>query len=336
MPLGQWSGEAGRKIAADFSERLLQERSRWPLWLPIGLAAGIGLYFSLDREPAGWIGAMCLSFWLGCLICFRQRRWLPLVCGMAVAVSLRFTAIQLRTAAVGTEMLTRRTGAVTVTGTVVEVTRRAGRHRIIIERPAFQGSRPVPARLTRLRLSIRGQAAPAEIGSVIRVRAVLLPVPGPVAPGAYDFQRRAFYRGVGATGFAIGPVRRVSAPPSGAPAGSGSSAPAPPPPAPSPAPCLATPGRWPLRCSPASAILSARRPWLPSATLAWPIYWPYPACMWAWWWARFSSCCACSWLIGGRWRPAIRSRSGRPAARSSADCSMCCWPGRRSRPSVRF
>ena len=214
MPLGQWSGSARRKIAGAITERLLQERSRWPLWLPIGLAAGIGLYFALDQEPPVWVGLVGLVLWLSGLVWLRQRRWLPLVCGMGVAVSLGFVAIQIRTAAVGTEMLTRRTGPVTVTGTIVDVVKRKGRHRIVIDKPSINSRRPIHAHPKRLRLSVRGKAFSAEIGAVIRVRAILLPIPAPVAPGAYDFQRRAFYRGVGATGFAIGPVVRVRAPPS--------------------------------------------------------------------------------------------------------------------------
>ncbi|MEI9929419.1 MAG: hypothetical protein WDM89_02315 [Rhizomicrobium sp.] len=32
-------------------DHLLSERERWPLWLPVGFGAGIGLYFWLPVEP---------------------------------------------------------------------------------------------------------------------------------------------------------------------------------------------------------------------------------------------------------------------------------------------
>ena len=39
-------------------DRLLAERERWGLWLPVGFAGGIGLYFELDTEPWPWLGAI--------------------------------------------------------------------------------------------------------------------------------------------------------------------------------------------------------------------------------------------------------------------------------------
>ncbi len=47
------AGEAGRRLAA----ALLAERERWPLWFPVGLGVGVGLYFLLRAEPSWWLGA---------------------------------------------------------------------------------------------------------------------------------------------------------------------------------------------------------------------------------------------------------------------------------------
>ena len=213
MPLGHWSG-AARAIGGGLAARLVEERGRWPLWLPVGLAGGIGLYFSLGSEPAVWVGGVLLALSLAAAYATRRGVWLPVALGMATAVSLGFLAVQVRTLTAGTEMLTRRVGPVMVTGTVIEVVKREGRHRLVIDSPRVsRGWRRIPE-LRRLRLSVRGGAPPARVGAVVRIRAVLLPIPPPVAPGAYDFQRRAFYRGVGATGYAIGPIERLEAAPS--------------------------------------------------------------------------------------------------------------------------
>ena len=47
-------------------------------------------------------------------------------------------------------------------------------------------------------------------GDRVRVRATLAPPSPPVAPGGYDFQRDAFFDGIGAIGFALGRVEKLS------------------------------------------------------------------------------------------------------------------------------
>ena len=43
-------------IAQDLLQRLLAERDRWILWLPVAFALGIGGYFALQSEPWGGLG----------------------------------------------------------------------------------------------------------------------------------------------------------------------------------------------------------------------------------------------------------------------------------------
>lgn len=65
-----------------------------------------------------------------------------------------------------------------------------------------------------VRVSV-GQAGVLTPGRGARCRAVLGPPPGPLAPGGYDFARRAYFENLGATGFAFGRCRpaALSAPP---------------------------------------------------------------------------------------------------------------------------
>ena len=61
----------------------------------------------------------------------------------------------------------------------------------------------------RVRLNLTPeQIGPASLslGSVIQVRARLMPPNGPILPGSYDFARRAWFQQLGATGRALGPV----------------------------------------------------------------------------------------------------------------------------------
>ena len=50
-------------------------------------------------------------------------------------------------------------------------------------------------------------------GDWLRLRAVLLPPPPPAMPGAYDFERRAWFDRIGAVGFAVGAPQRVPSAP---------------------------------------------------------------------------------------------------------------------------
>jgi len=55
-----WTGAAaaGRSAAASALRWLAAaahaQRGQWPLWLPVWLGAGIGVYFSLSTEPPIW------------------------------------------------------------------------------------------------------------------------------------------------------------------------------------------------------------------------------------------------------------------------------------------
>ena len=73
--LGLAGGIARRSTAAPdllawLARNLLAERERWFLWLPVGLGAGVAVYFALPVEPPVWLGAVgllvaaVLLFWL--------------------------------------------------------------------------------------------------------------------------------------------------------------------------------------------------------------------------------------------------------------------------------
>lgn len=198
----------GRRLAA-LAEA---EGDRWVLWLPVAFGAGVSLYFGLMREPDRWIGPAA------CVVCIALllilRRWFALF-GAAVAllmVAAGFLVAQGHSAWVAAPVLTRVVTGATITGRVMAVERRPGATRITVREPTVSRLPPeqTPAAL-RIRLPDR-HAAP-DPGSVVRLRATLLPPQAPAEPGAFDFQRRAWFMGLGGTGFATGAVELVEAPP---------------------------------------------------------------------------------------------------------------------------
>jgi len=187
---------------------LLTERERWVLWLPIFFAAGIGVYFGLNQEPPTWVGFAAMA---SLAIAWSGTRWkkgyVPagliyalLILGMAAA---GFAAAQIRTADVAAPMLSKRTGPATLVGQVSHLETFPAGSRITLRSPRISG---VPPHLTpsHARIRLRGDQPDYLPGDWIRLRAILTPPSPPAAPGAFDFQRQSYFRGLGAVGFGLG------------------------------------------------------------------------------------------------------------------------------------
>jgi competence protein ComEC len=89
-----------------------------------------------------------------------------------------------------------------VDGRVEAVENRADRDQVRVMVAPDPGVLP-----PRIRLTVRGALADGvKPGARIRVRAMLSPPAGAAVPGGYDFARRAWFAGLGATGFPFGDV----------------------------------------------------------------------------------------------------------------------------------
>ncbi len=191
-------------------DRLLVERERWALWLPVGFGAGIGAYFRLTSEPPlglAWLPAILLAVALIAL-----RRHGPVAAWLAGALMIAggFAAAGLRSDRVAAPLLEGRLGPTAVEGRVLGIDKTASGHRLLVDRVVVEGlaADRTPARL---RLSLRGAIDPLLApGQHIRLRAMLRPPTPPAAPGAFDFQRFLFFAGVGGTGTGFGPISKVT------------------------------------------------------------------------------------------------------------------------------
>src|SRR5260370_40741319 len=75
------------------------ERGRFTPWLPVFMAAGVVLYFSLHAEPAWWPAALALAGAVAGMWLSRGRAVLPAACWVLAAAALGFVAAQLHAAA---------------------------------------------------------------------------------------------------------------------------------------------------------------------------------------------------------------------------------------------
>ena len=201
-------------------EWLAAQRGLLLPWLAVSMGAGVGVYFSLRAEPAadvtaGVCGGM-LAVWMG-------AGWLKsrssvgaigfyacvLLCGMAAG----FALAQLRTHGVASPMLDRAVKRAGVIGDVrsVELLEPGKGYRLILGRLDVQdlAKDKTPAFI---RLRVRGEPE-MRVGQRIYVEAGLNPPAAPVAPGAFDFQFYAWFRRIGAFGFAYTKPEILSAAP---------------------------------------------------------------------------------------------------------------------------
>src|SRR5579859_6160533 len=106
-----------RRAWVALSSHLSAERDRWGLWLPVGFAGGIGLYFALESEPWPWLGAVLAVAIL--ILAFLARRnphpsasTISAVALPVGVVALGFAAAQFETWRLATPMLDHPLGAV--------------------------------------------------------------------------------------------------------------------------------------------------------------------------------------------------------------------------------
>lgn len=193
------------KLINSFRDSLWRERDRFVLWLPLPVALGVAGYFALVTEPPLAAGMAAVGLLLALVAVFHENRIFRAAWWVVFLFALGFAAGQLRTYLVSAPVLEKK-AFVTVEGKVDEVTRLEKGLRLVLANPRIVDGKlkqdSVPARL-RIRLKAKDKAQPAA-GDMVKVKAVLLPLSPPVLPGAFDFQRHAFFKRLGATGYAIG------------------------------------------------------------------------------------------------------------------------------------
>ncbi|MBV9833297.1 MAG: ComEC family competence protein [Alphaproteobacteria bacterium] len=188
------------RFVLGMAQRLDGERERWALWTPVALGLGIAVYFELPSEPPLWLGIAVTL--VGLLLC-AARSVAPVLLVIGVTLSaggLGFSAATWRTQSVAAPVLPRAYSG-TVEGRVVEITILPEGRRVILDQVTLQGVK-ASGTPERVRLSVTRSAFPHVTGDRVSIAAVLHPPAGPALPGAFDFQRFAWYQQIGAVGYA--------------------------------------------------------------------------------------------------------------------------------------
>jgi competence protein ComEC len=213
LPLA-WARKLGAGAAPWLVGRLLAERERWLLWLPVALGLGIGLYFALPAEPPVWLGpALLLPV---ALVWARprppgtadlQELRLPALLGLA-AIAAGLSAASIRTQLVAAPVLERR-GAHVLEGQVLLVEDQVRGTRLTLGALAIEGLEPA-ATPAELRVSLRSATPGVAPGDRVRLRAFLMPPSPSSEPFGYDFARQAYFLQLGGVGYGLGRLERVA------------------------------------------------------------------------------------------------------------------------------
>jgi competence protein ComEC len=192
-------------LGSRLGQSLAGERDRWILWAPVAVLAGIVVYFSLPFEPWAWAGACWLAVGAAAAAVFRSDLARVLAIGLAL-VGLGLAAAQLGMWLAAAPVLEGEIGPRMVTGTIVSVETRATGTRIVLSDVEIARLAPdeTPARV---RITIGTHGETPEPGGRASVLAMLRPPSPPTWPGGFDFARQAYFAGIGAVGYAVGPVR---------------------------------------------------------------------------------------------------------------------------------
>lgn len=195
-------------LRAWIPEQLDAERGRWMLWLPVALGLGIAIYFELPVEPALWVGPALAAGALFISVFAPRGSFARALAIGAVAASSGLGLVAWRTASLAAPTLTRPLFSLNVEGRVADIQRLPEGVRVVLEAVRLRGNGVPPPEMmpAKVRVTLNRGAPPLQIGDRLLVLANLSPPAGPAAPGAFDFQRLAWYQQLGAVGYALAPA----------------------------------------------------------------------------------------------------------------------------------
>lgn len=177
-------------------------------WSPVFLGLGVALYFALGREPAPAVYAVLVAL-LPALAGFgryRRENFGPAATALCLVIAGLVLAGWRAHSVAGPVLGFRYYGA--IEGRVVAVDRSASDAvRLTLDQVVLERIDPdrVP---DRVRVSLHGEQRwlSPEPGARVMMTGYLAPPEGPAEPGGFDFQRHAWFLGIGAVGYTRTPA----------------------------------------------------------------------------------------------------------------------------------
>jgi competence protein ComEC len=171
--------------------------------IPVGIAIGIVIWEKAGSGIFLNLLAICAGLCLVALLLGRKSRKAMIFFGFSATVLAGFAAIALKSSFITAPALDK-IWIGSFYGRIMSVEPLAARDIVRLELETA-GHAGLPPKV-RVNLDTVQYKPDLEVGSIILLRARLMPPAGPALPGGYDFARRAWFSGVGATGTALGDV----------------------------------------------------------------------------------------------------------------------------------
>jgi competence protein ComEC len=194
------------RIGALIEAELARNYHQLPLFVPVGLGAGVIAWFS-GGSAALWpvIAAAAVLFSFAQMM-ERGSLCRRIVINASALLLIGFALISWRAYGLTDQALEKPWfGRFYAQVERVEAKASLGKEYFYLN---TQSRQELPERV-RVARPLNPSSNQIKAGDIIAVRARLMPPAPPAVPGAYDFSERAFFQGLGATGSALGPVRVV-------------------------------------------------------------------------------------------------------------------------------
>ncbi len=192
------------------------QRDRWILWLPPAMIVGCAAWMLAPSDPPVWIGPAAFLLGIAAVVALamwphatptgwgvRLSQVLAGVFALTAAAGLGAIAASVRAASVAQAPFVASDEPRAVEGWVVANDASDGGPRLRLLVRNIEGVTAAP-RYVRMSVADAGLLTP---GRAARCYGIIGPPSGPMAPGAYDFARRAYFERLGATGFSFGRCR---------------------------------------------------------------------------------------------------------------------------------
>lgn len=181
-------------------EMFFSERSRWFMWIPVLFGIGIGVYFLLPAEPSRWLTLGVVEAIL--VIAYFWRHYPERLLGLSVIMImvLGFANIQLKSIYLSKSEIIPYDRKLYLSGRVTELGKNfRGNPRFVLEDITdFDGNKLNG----RYRISLTSKNSEIKNGACVELVATVSAPPKPNMIGGYQMDRRLYFEGINASGYA--------------------------------------------------------------------------------------------------------------------------------------